>query len=101
MVTVNEPQVWTLIGTFSAAIFAMLGVVSGMFTRLLRAEVGSVRAEVGSVRAEVRAELGTVSSEIGRLSDQIEALRREFAIKFDSLDRDVQAIALRVFPERE
>lgn len=90
----NEPQAWTLIGVFSAAMFGMLGVVSGMFTRLLR-------TEIGSVRAEARAEFGTVSSEIGRVSDQIEGLHREFTVKLDSLDRDVQAIALRVFPDHE
>ena len=72
MITVNEPQVWTLIGVFSAAMFGLLGVVPGLLIQVLRAEIGKVTVE-------------------------IKALDR----KFDALDRDVQAIARRVFPDRE
>ena len=65
----NEPQVWTLIGVFSAAMFGLLGVVSGLLVQVLRAEIGKVTVE-------------------------IRALDR----KFDALDRDVQAIAREYFP---
>jgi hypothetical protein len=65
MVTVNEPQVWTLIGVFSAAMFGLIGIVSTLFLQVLRAEIGKV------------------------------------SIQINALDRDVQAIARRVFPERD
>lgn len=65
MVTLNEPQVWTLIGVFSAAMFGLIGVVSTMFIQVLRAEIGKI------------------------------------SVQIDVLDRDVQAVARRVFPDRD
>lgn len=67
VIEVTEPQVWTLIGVFSAAVFAMLTVVSTLFVNIVRAEIGRVE--------------GVLTA------------------KIDNLDRDVQAIARRVFPE--
>lgn len=66
----TEPQVWTLIGVFAAGLFGTLTLVSTMFIRILRAEIGAVRAEVGALKEIVH-----------------------------HLDRDVQAITRRVFPE--
>ncbi|MFT3797614.1 hypothetical protein [Microbacterium sp.] len=64
----TEPQVWTLIGVFAAAMFGMITIVSTLF-------VGIVRAEIGGVRAE-----------IGRLADKV-----------DHLDGDVQALMRHTF----
>lgn len=74
----NEPQVWTLIGVFSAAIFGVVGVVSTMFVQILRSEIGGLRTE---------------------MSLRLEAIEATFERRFDHLDRDVQAIAKVVFPE--
>lgn len=68
----TEPQVWTLIGVFAAALFGMLTLMSTLFLRVIRTEIDSLRTEM---RGETR-----------RL-DQ----------RFDSLDRDVQAITRRIF----
>ncbi|WP_417563934.1 hypothetical protein [Microbacterium sp.] len=100
----TEPQVWTLIGVFAAGLFGMLTLMSTMFVRVVRTEIGSVRTEIGSVRTEI----GSVRSEIGSvrtvLSGEITSLRTEMRAeiarldqRFDTLDRDVQAIAKRVF----
>lgn len=86
MFTVTEPQVWTLIGVFAAALFGMLTLMSTMFVRVVRTEIGSVRTEIGSVR-----------SEIGSLRTEMRTEIRRLDQRFDSLDRDVQAIAKRVF----
>lgn len=45
----NDPQIWTLIGVFTAVMGTVLGVVTTSFTRTLRAELGAVR-EVMEVR---------------------------------------------------
>ena len=68
----NEPQVWTLIGVFGTALFGMLTLMSTMFVRTLRTEIGSLRTEMQAEFASVRTE-----------------------IKY--LDRDVQALSRRVF----
>ena len=72
MIEVNEPQVWTLIGVFGTALFGMLTLMSTMFVRTLRTEIGSLRTEMQAEFASVRTE-----------------------IKY--LDRDVQALSRRVF----
>ncbi|MFL2000617.1 MULTISPECIES: hypothetical protein [unclassified Microbacterium] len=48
MLTVTEPQVWTLIGVFAAMMFGMLTIVSTLFVRVLRVEIGSLRTEMTS-----------------------------------------------------
>lgn len=81
MVTMNEPQVWTLIVVFAAGLFGMLTLMSTMFIRVVRAEIGSVRTEVGSVRTEMQAGFGAVNQRIDRLDADIDALmKRSFGI---------------------
>lgn len=67
----NEPQVWTLIGAFIAAQAAMIALV----LRVVATEIGSFRTEIGS-------------------------LRNEMNVRFDHLDRDVQALTRHVFGDR-
>lgn len=59
----NEPQVWTLIGVFSAAVFGMFGLVSTMFVRIMRAEFGALEARL--------------TSKIDLLDREIQALARQ------------------------
>ncbi|QAY61716.1 hypothetical protein ET475_04700 [Microbacterium protaetiae] len=89
----NEPQVWTLIGVFAAGLFGMLTLMSTMFVRVVRSEISGVRSEVGSVRSEIASVRDTVTAEIGSVRAEIHRLDQ----RFDTLDRDVQAIAKRVF----
>ncbi|GAA3937113.1 hypothetical protein GCM10022383_14190 [Microbacterium soli] len=49
MLTMTEPQVWTLIGVFAAGLFGMLTLMSTMFVRIIRTEIGSVRTEIQGV----------------------------------------------------
>jgi hypothetical protein len=72
VIEMTEPQVWTLIGVFAAALFGVLTLMSTMFLRVIRAEIGGLRAEMGA--------------EFGRVHDKI-----------DSLDRDVQALTKRIY----
>lgn len=64
----TEPQVWTLIAVFTALMIGTLTLISTMFVHVVR-------------------------SEIGRLDTKIDAL----SDKFDSLDRDVQALIRHTF----
>jgi len=64
----SEPQVWTLIGVFAASLFAVLTLLSTLFVRVIRAE-------------------------IGRLDVKFDALGG----RIDNLDRDVQALVRHTF----
>ena len=67
----NEPQVWTLIGVFAASMVALIGLV-----------------------------LRVVSAELGGFRRELDALRGEMNVRFDHLDRDVQALTRHVFGDR-
>ncbi len=68
----NDAQIWTMIGSFTALMFGTLTVVSTLFVRILR-------TEIGGLRNEMNARFDAVNTRI------------------DGLDRDVQAIVKRTF----
>lgn len=77
--TLTEPQVWVLIGVFSAAMFGMLTISTNLVLRAVRSEIGSVRSEIGSLREVMDARFDAVN------------------IRIDHLDRNVQALTRHVF----
>lgn len=75
----NDAQIWTMIGGFTALMFGTLAVVSTLFVRVLRAEIGGLRGEMNARFDAVNARIDAVDTRI------------------DALDRDVQAIVKRTF----
>ncbi|GAB6859468.1 hypothetical protein [Microbacterium xylanilyticum] len=63
----NEPQVWTLIGVFAAGMFGMITIVSTMFVRVVRGEIGSLRAEIKGDIAELRSEIRSLDRDVNAL----------------------------------
>jgi len=66
---VTEPQVWTLIGVFAGALFGMITLMSTMFVRIIRTEIGSLRAEISS-------EFRGINQRIDRLDSDVNALMK-------------------------
>ncbi|MGN6127504.1 MAG: hypothetical protein ACTHON_13125 [Humibacter sp.] len=85
----TEPQAWTLIGVFAAAVLGGFTLVVTSLSRVIRAEVGGLRAEMrgelGGLRAEMRGELDGVKHEVAAVNKRL-----------DRLDGDVQAITNRL-----
>ena len=75
----TEPQVWTMIGVFTALMFGMLTTVSTLFVRV-------IRSEIGGLRGEMKARFEAVDSRFDGMN-----------VKFDNLDRDVQLLMRREF----
>lgn len=79
----NDAQIWTMIGSFTALMLSMMTVVSTLFIRVVRAEIGGLRgemnAQIGGLRNEMNARFDTVNTRI------------------DGLDRDMQAVVKRSF----
>lgn len=86
MLTLNEPQVWTVIGVFATALFGLLGFVTTSISRTIRTEIGSVRTELGS-------EIGSLRNEMGVRFDSLSS-------RIDHLDRDVQFLMKRELEDR-
>jgi len=77
MLTMTEPQVWALIGVFAAGLFGMLTIISTMFVRVLKTEIGSLRTEMSS-------EFRGIHQRIDRLDADVNALMRHtFGIQRD------------------
>lgn len=101
----NDAQIWTMIGSFSALMLGMLTVVSTLFIRVVRTEIGGLRSEVnaqlGGLRGEMNAQIGGLR---GEMNAQIGGLRHEMNARFDAvntrmdgLDRDMQAVVKHTF----
>lgn len=112
MLGITEPQVWTLIGVFAAAMFGTLTLMSTMFLRTmqngfdgvrteLKNEFASVRTEFrnefASVRTEFRNEFASVRTESGTEFSGVRAEIRAIHERIDHLDRDVSAIYRHIF----
>lgn len=68
MLTVTEPQVWTLIGVFSAVTIGMLTIVSTMFIQVMRSEFRATGSRIDTL-----------------------------SLRLDNLDRGVQALMRHTF----
>ncbi|WP_295010437.1 hypothetical protein [uncultured Microbacterium sp.] len=79
----NDAQIWTMVGAFTALMFGMLTVVSTLFVRV-------VRSEIGGLRSEMNGQLGGLRSEMNARFDAVN-------VRMDGIDRDVQALVKRTF----
>lgn len=97
----TEPQVWTLIGVFAAAMFGTMTLMSTMFLRTMQNGFDSVRTEFrnefASVRTEFRNEFASVRAESGSEFANVRTEIRAIHDRIDHLDRDVSAIYRHIF----
>lgn len=93
MIAMTEPQTWTMIGAFIALMFGMLTVVSTLFIRVLRAEIGGLRSEMVARFEVVDARFASVDARFDAVDSRFEAVNA----RIDGLDRDVQALVKRTF----
>lgn len=50
----TEPQVWTLIAVFATMTFGMMTLVSTMFVRVVRSEIGRLESKIDNLDRDVR-----------------------------------------------
>jgi hypothetical protein len=101
VLTMTEPQVWALIGVFAAALFGMFTIVSTLFVRVIRAEIGGLRSEFNGQFTGIRSEF---NGQFTGLRGEFDGFRGEMNARFDTLeqrvdglDRDVQALVKHTF----
>ncbi len=94
VIALTEAQTWATIGVLSAALIGMITVVTSVLKRTITVQVGSLRNELvtgfDSVRADFRSEIGGLRAEMNARFEVVD-------MRFESLDRDVQAVANKVF----
>lgn len=86
----NDAQIWAMIGAFTALMLGMLTVVSTLFIRV-------VRSEIGGLRSEMNGQIGGLRGEMNGLRGEMTARFDAVNTRIDGLDRDVQAIVKRTF----
>lgn len=79
MLTLNDAQVWAVIGVFAAALFSVVTLISTMFVRVLRAEIGRLDVKIDSLDDRMNTRFDAVNT------------------RFDTLDRDVGVLFRRAF----
>jgi len=72
VLTLTEPQVWTLIGVFGASIFGIQGIA-----------ISSFRRQMQSIRNELKSEMSS--------------MRNELIARMEQIDRDVQFLMRKEF----
>jgi hypothetical protein len=86
VITVTEPQVWVLIGVFSAAVFGMIGIVTTSFNRTLTASIEGLRDTMNAKFEAVDAKFAAVDARFDALY-----------VKLEAMDRDIQALSRHIF----
>lgn len=94
MVTLNEAQVWTVIGILGATLVGTIGVITQILMRTITAQFNSLQTQLGIVQSGIQGQLAGLQTQIGGIESRLDRLES----RFDGLDRDVQAISRRVFP---
>ena len=85
MITLTEPQVWTIIGVFAAT---LLGTMT-LLTKSIGGQMTSLRSEIASLRNEMVAGFASLRAEMNARFETVN-------VRLDNLDRDVQALSERV-----
>ena len=84
----NDPQVWTLIGVFTAAILGGMTLMTTQLSRVIRAEVDRID---GTLSARIDRIDGTLSARI----DGVDARLGRIETKVDDFDKELTNLAVR------
>jgi hypothetical protein len=94
VLTLNDAQVWTVIGVFAVALFSVLTLTSTMFLRVLRAEVGRIEVKIDSLDQRLNTRIDSLDQ---RINGRVDSLESKMNLRFDTLDRDVGVLFRRAF----
>ncbi|MGX1933895.1 hypothetical protein [Microbacterium resistens] len=87
----TDPQVWTLIGVFAAAVLGGMSVMTAQFSRVLRSEGARLDAKIDGLRGEVNGQFAAMGTRLDAIDDRL--IRVED--KVDDLDKEVANLATR------
>lgn len=89
----TEPQVWVLIGVFSAAFFGLIGIVSTSLNRTMNARFEGMNARFESMNYRFEAMDARFLSMEARVDAKFDIIN----LKLENMDRDIQALSRHVF----
>jgi hypothetical protein len=100
VITLTEPQIWTIIGVFAATLLGTMTLLSTTLMRSISGQITSLRNEMVTgfkgfegLRNEMNARFEAVDARFQAVDARFDAVNS----RLDNLDRDVQALSERVF----
>lgn len=108
VIEMTDPQVWTLIGGFLAALIALITIMTQLMMRSIQAigdsigyQVETVGERVNAVRNEMNFRFTEVERQMHGLDKRIDGIEvqvKRIDKRVEGIDRDVQALMKRDFP---
>lgn len=95
MITMTEPQVWTLIGVFAATMVGVVTVMTQLMMRTITSIGSGLATRIEALQTHMDIRFTALESRMDRIENRIDRLET----RVDGIDRDVQALARRVFPD--
>ncbi|MDA4891198.1 hypothetical protein PFZ55_30365 [Streptomyces sp. MS2A] len=89
----NDPQIWVLIGVFTAAILGGMTLVSTHVSRVIHAEINGLRGEMNGRFGEMNGRFEAVNARFDAVERRLD--RVETAL--EDLDDEVTRLAKRVW----
>jgi hypothetical protein len=100
-VTVTEPQIWTALGILAAALAGMISLTIVTLNRTITTQFQSLGMRIDSVETTMSTRFKAVEATMNTRFQAVEAtMNARFETvntKIDGLDRDVQALSVKVF----
>lgn len=97
----SEPQVWTVIGVLAATLVSFVAAALTMITRTVNVQFERVSekidVKIDGLRGELKCDMAGLN---GEFKGGLGGFRNEMNARLDTLDRDVQALANRVWDEK-
>lgn len=96
----SDAQTWTIIGVLAAAFASFIGLTINLLGRTLSAQLGSIRYGLERLGQRVDRLEERIDQRMERFEQRMQGFEQRmqgFELRMESLDRDVQAIAARVF----
>lgn len=92
----NDPQIWTLISVFAAALIGGFSIMTAQFSRVIRAEIGRLDGRLtGQIDALDGRLTGHIDAVDGKLTGHIDAVEARLTGRIDTLDKEVANLAER------
>ncbi len=89
----DTAQVWAVIGVLAAGFFGMMTIVSTLFLRVIRAEIGGLRAEMRGRFEGIDGRFVGIDARFARVDEQFDGLGK----RLDAMDRDIQFLMRREY----
>lgn len=93
----TEPQVWVLIGVFSAAFFGLIGIVSTSLNRTMNARFEGMNYRFEALNSSMDSRFDAMEARFQSMEARVDSKFDIINMKLENMDRDIQALSRHVF----